>query len=51
MAQMREEGGKEAYPNVYITHLTTEKAMHKSVEEIPRLSNVISVENVIRVER
>ena len=38
-------------PIVFITHLTTEKAMTKSVEEISRLSNVISVENVIRVER
>ena len=36
---------------VFVTHLTNEKAMNKSVEEISRLANVISVENVIRVER
>ena len=51
IAQMRQDEGKEVIPIVFITHLTTEKAMTKSVEEISRLSNVISVENVIRVER
>ena len=51
IAQMRQDEGKEVIPIVSITHLTTEKAMTKSVEEISRLSNVISVENVIRVER
>ena len=51
IAQMRQDEGKEVIPIVFITHMTTEKAMTKSVEEISRLSNVISVENVIRVER
>ena len=51
IAQMRQDEGKEVIPIVFVTHLTTEKAMTKSVEEISRLANVISVENVIRVER
>ena len=51
IAQMRQEEGKEVISIVFVTHLTNEKAMNKSVEEISRLANVISVENVIRVER
>ena len=51
IAQMRQDEGKEVIPIVFVTHLTTERAMTKSVEEISRLANVISVENVIRVER
>ena len=48
---MRQEEGKEVISIVFVTHRTNEKAMIKSVEEISRLANVISVENVIRVER
>lgn len=51
IAQMRQDEGKEVISIVFVTHLTDEKAMNSSVEEISRLSNVISVENVIRVER
>ena len=51
IAQMRQDEGKEVISIVFVTHLTNEKAMNKSVEEISRLANVISVENVIRVER
>ena len=51
IAQMRQDEEKEVTPIVFTTHRTTEKAMTKSVEEFSRLSNVISVENVIRVER
>lgn len=51
IAQMRQDEGKEVIPIVFITHLTSEKAMNAAVEEIARLNTVISVENVIRVEK
>lgn len=50
VSQVRQNGGKEIVPIVFFTHMTTEKSMCKAIEEIKKLSNVVSVENVIRVE-
>ncbi|MEG1536298.1 MAG: homoserine dehydrogenase [Clostridia bacterium] len=50
IAQMRQDQSKEIIPIVFVTHITTENAVKKAVEEIAKLSNIISVENIIRVE-
>ncbi|MEG1394486.1 MAG: homoserine dehydrogenase [Clostridia bacterium] len=50
IAQMRQDQSKEIIPIVFVTHITTENAVKKAVEEISKLSNIISVENIIRVE-
>lgn len=51
ISQMRQNDGKEIIPIVFVTHETKKKAMMKAIEEISRLSNVIGVRNVIKVER
>ena len=51
IAQMRQDENKEIIPIVFITHKTSENAMKKAIEEIESLKNVLSVENVIRVEK
>ncbi|MDE5549647.1 MAG: ACT domain-containing protein [Clostridia bacterium] len=51
IAQMRQDENKEIIPIVFITHKTSENAMKKAIEEIKELKNVLSVENVIRVEK
>ncbi|MDE7071473.1 MAG: homoserine dehydrogenase [Clostridia bacterium] len=51
IAQMRQEENKEIVPIVFITHMTSENAMKGAIEEIKSLKNVISVDNVIRVEK
>lgn len=49
--QMRQDENKEIVPVIFVTHKTTEKAMKSAIEEISKLKNVASIENVIRVER
>lgn len=51
IAKMRQDENKEVIPIVFITHKTSEAAMKKAIEDIKNLSNVISVDNVIRVEK
>jgi len=51
IARMRQDEGNDVITVIFITHMTHEAAMKASVEEISRLDNVISVENVIRVEK
>ena len=51
IAQMRQDENKEIIPIVFITHKTSENAMKQAIEEIKGLKNVLSVENVIRVEK
>ena len=51
ISQMRQDESKEVIPVIFITHKTTEKAMKQAIEEIKSLPNVLSVENVIRVEK
>lgn len=51
IAQMRQEENKEVVPIVFITHKTSENAMKGAIEEIKSLKNVVSVDNVIRVEK
>ncbi len=51
ISQMRQDANKEVIPIVFITHKTSENAMKKAIEEIKKLPNIISVENVIRVEK
>ena len=51
ISQMRQDESKEIIPVIFITHKTTEKAMKQAIEEIKSLPNVLSVENVIRVEK
>ena len=51
ISQMRQDESKEIIPVIFITHNTTEKAMKQAIEEIKSLPNVLSVENVIRVEK
>ncbi len=51
IAQMRQDENKEIIPIVFITHKTSENAMKSAIEDIKKLANVISVENVIRVEK
>ena len=51
ISQMRQDESKEIIPVIFITHKTTEKAMKQAIEEIKGLPNVLSVENVIRVEK
>ena len=48
---MRQDENKEIIPIVFITHKTSENAMKSAIEDIKKLANVISVENVIRVEK
>ena len=51
ISQMRQDDRKEIIPIVFVTHETKKKAMMQAIEEISRLSNVIGVRNVIKVER
>jgi len=51
ISQMRQDANKEVIPIVFITHKTSENAMKKAIEEIKKLPNIISVENMIRVEK
>lgn len=51
ISQMRQDENKEIIPIIFITHKTTENAMKQAIEEIKSLPNVLSVENVIRVEK
>ena len=51
ISQMCQDESKEVIPVIFITHKTTEKAMKQAIEEIKSLPNVLSVENVIRVEK
>ena len=51
ISQMRQNDGKEIIPIVFVTHEINKKAMTDAIEEISRLSNVIGVRNVIKVER
>ena len=48
---MRQDDRKEIIPIVFVTHETKKKSMMKAIEDISRLSNVIGVRNVIKVER
>ena len=51
ISQMRQDDRKEIIPIVFVTHETKKKSMMKAIEDISRLSNVIGVRNVIKVER
>ena len=51
IAQMRQDENKEIIPIVFITHKTSENAMKSAIKDIENLPNVISVDNVIRVEK
>ncbi len=48
---MRQDENKEIIPIVFITHKTSENAMKSAIKDIENLPNVISVDNVIRVEK
>ena len=48
---MRQKENKEIVPVIFVTHKTNEKALRSAIQEISELKNVVSVENVIRVER
>ncbi|MDE6211704.1 MAG: homoserine dehydrogenase [Clostridia bacterium] len=51
IVQMRQDENKEIIPIVFITHKTSENAMKSAIKDIENLPNVISVDNVIRVEK
>ena len=51
ISRMRQDEGGEIVPIVFFTHKSHEQAMSAAIEEIRKLHNVVSVENVIRVER
>ena len=51
ISQMRQDRNNEIIPIIFVTHKTREKAMKAAVEEIAALKNVVSVENLIRVEK
>lgn len=51
ISRMRQDEGGEIVPIIFFTHKSREKAMEKAIEDIAKLNNVVSVENVIRVER
>ncbi|MGN0771335.1 MAG: homoserine dehydrogenase [Christensenellales bacterium] len=51
ISQMRQDRNNEIIPIIFVTHKTHEKAMKAAVEEIAALKNVVSVENLIRVEK
>ncbi|WP_163192484.1 homoserine dehydrogenase [Clostridium thermarum] len=41
----------EQVPLVFITHQTTEKNISDAIEEVKKLSTVVKVENIVRVEK
>lgn len=51
ISQMRQDQHDEIIPLVFVTHKTHENAMKQAIQEISTLKNVVSVENLIRVEK
>lgn len=51
VAELRQDSGKEIVSIVFITHKIHENDMNAAIEDLSKLANVVSVENVIRVER
>ncbi len=51
ISQMRQNENKEIVPLIFVTHKTSENSIKMAIKEISQLKNVISVENLIRVER
>lgn len=51
VSQMLQKENNELVPIIFVTHKTNEVALKAAITEIGQLKNVVSVENVIRVER